>query len=78
MRTSEDHRSEPVLFCFDGSAGSRAALAAAAGLLKPRDAVVLTVWETVALRLAAGGLYPGLGGSYVVDEGDLGTATATV
>jgi nucleotide-binding universal stress UspA family protein len=40
-------------------------------LLAPRDAVVLTVWETVAMRLMAGGLNVGLGGSYVFDEGDL-------
>jgi hypothetical protein len=42
----------PTLFCFDGSDGSRAALAAAADRLKPGQAVVLTVWETIALRVA--------------------------
>jgi nucleotide-binding universal stress UspA family protein len=42
----------PTLFCFDGSDGSRAALGAAAGRLRPGPAVVLTVWETIALRLA--------------------------
>jgi len=43
----------PTLFCFDGSDGSRAALGAAARRLRPGPAVVLTVWETVALRMAS-------------------------
>jgi nucleotide-binding universal stress UspA family protein len=43
----------PTLFCFDGSEGSRAALAAAGRLLQPGPAVVLTIWETVALRMAS-------------------------
>ena len=48
----------PVLFCFDGSDGSRGALKAAAGLIsRPVDAVVLTVWETVATRLAIAGAF---------------------
>jgi nucleotide-binding universal stress UspA family protein len=42
----------PTLFCFDGSEGSRAALGAAGRLLAPGPAVVLTIWETVALRMA--------------------------
>src|SRR5689334_15116058 len=42
----------PTLFCFDGSDGSRAALEAASRRLRPGPAVVLTVWETVALRVA--------------------------
>ena len=43
----------PILFCFDGSDGSRAAMKAAADLInRPTDAVVLTVWETIATRLA--------------------------
>jgi len=33
----------PVLFCYDGSDGSKTALAAAAELIKPADAVVLVV-----------------------------------
>ena len=40
----------PVLFCFDGSEGSRGAGAAADLIERPVDAVVLTVWETVAMR----------------------------
>jgi nucleotide-binding universal stress UspA family protein len=43
----------PTLFCFDGSDGSRAALGAAARRLRPGPAVALTVWETVALRMAS-------------------------
>src|SRR3954451_10865435 len=42
----------PTLFCFDGSEGSLAALRAASLRLRPGRAVVLTVWETVALRVA--------------------------
>ncbi len=50
--------SGPVLFCFDGSEGSRGALRAAVDLIdRPVDAVVLTVWETVATRLALAGAF---------------------
>jgi nucleotide-binding universal stress UspA family protein len=45
-----------VLFCYDGSEGSKSALAAAAGLvMHPADAVVLAVWTPVAIQLARGG-----------------------
>lgn len=71
MSTTESHRAGPILFCSDGSDGSRQALAAAAELLAPRAAVVLTVWETVAIRLMSSGLYTGFGVGYVPDEGDL-------
>jgi nucleotide-binding universal stress UspA family protein len=48
----------PVLFCFDGSDGSREAMKAAAALIdRPIDAVVLTVWETLATRLALAGAF---------------------
>jgi nucleotide-binding universal stress UspA family protein len=48
----------PVLFCFDGSEGSRDAMRAAADLItRPADAVVLTVWETLATRLALAGAF---------------------
>jgi nucleotide-binding universal stress UspA family protein len=48
----------PVLFCFDGSDGSRAAMRVAADLVsRPVDAVVLAVWETVATRLALAGAF---------------------
>lgn len=47
---------QPVLFCYDGSDGSKSAMAAAAELvMHPADAVVLTVWMPVAVRLARGG-----------------------
>lgn len=39
----------PVLLCFDGSDDAAAAIAKAGELLAPRDAVVLTVWEPVAV-----------------------------
>jgi nucleotide-binding universal stress UspA family protein len=46
----------PVLFCYDGSEGSTAALTVAAELvMHPADAVVLVVWTPVALQLARGG-----------------------
>ena len=64
-------RPGPVLFCSDGSDGSRAALATPPTCWCRATAVALTVWETVAMRLMAGGLNAGLGGTYVVDEGDL-------
>lgn len=48
----------PVLFCFDGSEGSRGALRAVVDLIdRPVDAVVVTVWETVATRLALSGAF---------------------
>lgn len=39
----------PVLLCFDGSEGATEAIAAAGELLAPRTAVVVTVWEPVAV-----------------------------
>jgi nucleotide-binding universal stress UspA family protein len=55
---TEEDLSGPVLFCFDGSDGSRGALKAAAGLIsRPVDAVVVTVWETVETRLALSGAF---------------------
>ncbi len=56
----------PVLFCYDGSEGSRAAMAAAAELVAhPAPAVVLTVWQPAVVLLARAG---GFGGSYLSDE----------
>ena len=58
---------KPVLFCDDGSEGSRTALAAAVELIKPADAVVLVVWTPAAVQLA-------LAGSFVVavpNEGEI-------
>lgn len=55
---TEEDLTGPVLFCFDGSDGSRGAMRAAASLIKrPADAVVLTVWETVATRVALSGAF---------------------
>jgi len=46
----------PVLFCYDGSEGSKAALAVAVELvMHPADAVVLAVWTPIAVQLARGG-----------------------
>ncbi len=46
----------PVLFCYDGSEGSRAALSVAVELvMHPANAVVLVVWTPVAVQLARGG-----------------------
>ena len=48
---------KPVLFCYDGSDGSRTALTAAAEWIKPADAVVLTVWMPAAIQLARAGSF---------------------
>lgn len=46
----------PVLFCYDGSEGSKAALSVAVELvMHPADAVILVVWTPVAVQLARGG-----------------------
>jgi nucleotide-binding universal stress UspA family protein len=48
---------KPVLFCYDGSDGSKTALAAAVELIKPGDAVVLVVWMPAAVQLASAGSF---------------------
>jgi nucleotide-binding universal stress UspA family protein len=49
---------KPVLFCDDGSEGSRTALAAAIEWIKPAaDAMVLTVWAPAAVQLARAGSF---------------------
>src|SRR6202522_3847044 len=46
----------PVLFCYDGSEGSMAALSVAVELIMhPADAVVLVVWTPIVVQLARGG-----------------------
>src|ERR1700739_2600051 len=56
----------PVLFCYEGSEGSRAAMAAAAELVAhPTPAVVLTIWQPAAILLARAG---GFGGGYLSNE----------
>jgi len=48
----------PVLFCYDGSEGSRGAMRAAGDLIQPSaEVVVLTVWEPIAVRLALSGAF---------------------
>jgi len=50
--TEDENRvkdAHPVLLCFDGSNDAATAIAKAGELLGPRTAVVLTVWEPVAL-----------------------------
>ena len=60
---------KPVLFCYDGSEGSKAALGAVVELIAhPADAVVLTVWTPAVILLARGG---SLGTAYVPDEGEI-------
>jgi nucleotide-binding universal stress UspA family protein len=41
-----------VLFCYDGSDGSKTALSAAGELIKPADALVLVVWTPAAVQLS--------------------------
>ena len=48
---------KPVLFCYDGSDGSKTALAAAVEVIKPADAVVLVVWTPAAVKLARAGSF---------------------
>lgn len=59
----------PVLFCYDGSPGSAAAMAAAADLVaRPAPAVILTVWQPAAVLLARAG---GFGVNYVSNEDEV-------
>jgi nucleotide-binding universal stress UspA family protein len=49
---------KPVLFCYDGSDGSRSALSAAGELVtRPADAVVLTVWMPAVVSLVRAGAF---------------------
>jgi nucleotide-binding universal stress UspA family protein len=48
---------KPVLFCYDGSDGSKTALGAAGEFIKPGDAVVLAVWTSTAVQLARAGSF---------------------
>ena len=65
---------KPVLFCYDGSDGSKTALTAAVELIRPADAVVLVVWMPAAVQLARAG-------SFVVavpNEGEIDEQEATI
>ncbi len=48
---------KPVLFCYDGSEGSKTALTAAVEVIKPADAVILVVWMPAAVQLARAGSF---------------------
>ena len=48
---------KPVLFCYDGSDGSKTALGAVIDLIKPGDAVVLVVWMPATVQLARAGSF---------------------
>jgi nucleotide-binding universal stress UspA family protein len=48
---------KPVLFCYDGSDGSKTALGAAIELIKPGDAVVLVIRTPAVLQLARAGSF---------------------
>ena len=48
---------KPVLFCYDGSDGSKTAFTAAVELIKPGDAVVLAVWMPASIQLARAGSF---------------------
>jgi nucleotide-binding universal stress UspA family protein len=65
---------KPVLFCYDGSDGSKTALTAAVEVINPADAVVLVVWMPAAVQLARAG-------SFVVavpNEGEVDAEEATI
>ncbi len=66
---------KPVLFCYDGSDGSRTALTAAAELIKPADAVVLVVWTPAAVELTrAGSFVVAIPNEGEIDEQEAATA----
>ena len=66
---------KPVLFCYDGSDGSKTALAAAAEVIKPADAVVLVVWTPAAVQLArAGSFLVAVPNEGEIDEQEAATA----
>jgi nucleotide-binding universal stress UspA family protein len=48
---------KPVLYCYDGSDGSKTALRAVIDVIKPADAVVLVVWMPAELQLARAGSF---------------------
>jgi nucleotide-binding universal stress UspA family protein len=48
---------KPVLFCYDGSEGSKTAMRAVVDVIKPADAVVLAVWMSASVQLARAGSF---------------------
>jgi nucleotide-binding universal stress UspA family protein len=66
---------KPVLFCYDGSDGSRSALRAAVELVAhPADAVVLTVWTPAVISLVRAGSFL----TAVPNEGEIDTQEAAL
>ena len=66
---------KPVLFCYDGSDGSRAALAAAGDWIKLADAVVLVVWTPTVVQLArAGSFFVAIPNEGEIDEQEAAAA----
>ena len=66
---------KPVLFCYDGSDGSKTALTAAAEVIKPTDAVVLVVWMPAAVQLTrAGSFVVAVPNEGEIDEQEAATA----
>jgi nucleotide-binding universal stress UspA family protein len=66
---------KPVLFCYDGSDGSKTALTAAAEVIKPTDAVVLVVWTPAVVQLArAGSFVVAVPNEGEIDEQEAATA----
>jgi nucleotide-binding universal stress UspA family protein len=66
---------KPVLFCYDGSEGSKTALTAVIDLIKPADAVVLAVWTPAEVQLArAGSFVVAIPNEGEVDEREAATA----
>ena len=65
---------KPVLFCYDGSDGSKTALTAAGEVIKPADAVVLVVWTPAAVQLARAGSFL----VAVPNEGEIDEQEATI
>jgi nucleotide-binding universal stress UspA family protein len=65
---------KPVLFCYDGSDGSKTALRAVVDMIKPADAVILVVWMPAAVQLSRAG-------SFIVsvpNEGEIDQQEATI
>jgi nucleotide-binding universal stress UspA family protein len=66
---------KPVLFCYDGSDGSRSALRAAAELIThPADAVVLTAWTPAVVSLVRAGSFL----TAVPNEGEIDDQEAAI
>jgi len=66
----------PVLFCYDGSEGSKAELSVAGELvMHPVEAVVLVVWTPIAVQLArAGSLLADVPNEGEMDEEEIAAA----